>query len=352
MAELSFIIKRNGEKQLFDSDRIFTAINKAFISETINDSEKVLSLTKEVVELTDMIQNERSNYVSVEEVQDLVEQTLMNHGLHKIARSYIIYRDRQKYVREEETLIKVKENQLTIRLENDETIIYNPESIESKLIDLTDGLEKVSISELVENITKQVYDNIPIEEVNQIILNSTREKIEQHYQYSSLASRLTLEQLYNDVLNTSLKKDNFIQNYQAKFKDYINEGIKLELLNDELADFDLEKMSTHIKPNRDLLFHYLGIQILVDRYFIQNRDFKTIELPQWFWLRVSMGLALKEKNKEEKAIEFYNVLSKMDLVSSTPTLFNSGTRFSQMSSCYLNISEDSLEGIFKLFSDN
>ena len=135
MAELSFIIKRNGEKQLFDSDRIFNAINKAFISESINDSDKVLSLTKEVIELTDMIQNERSNYVSVEEVQDLVEQTLMNHGLHKIARCYIIYRDKQKNVRQEETLIKVKENQLSIKLSETESITYNPEPFVPFILD-------------------------------------------------------------------------------------------------------------------------------------------------------------------------------------------------------------------------
>ncbi len=299
-----------------------------------------------------MFQNDRSNYITVEEVQDLVEQTLMNHGLHKIARNYILYRDKQKSEREEKTLTKVKENQLNIKVNESETIIYNPSQIEEKLTSLSEDLSKISVSELVDNITKQVYDNIPLEEVNQIILNATREKIEQHYEYSSLASRITLDQLYNSILKSSYTKDDFEKKYQDEFKSYIKTGIELELLNEKLSEFDLDKIISHINPKRDLLFHYLGIQILVDRYFIKNREFQTIELPQWFWLRVSMGLALKEKNKEEKTIEFYNVLSKMDLVSSTPTLFNSGTRFSQMSSCYLNLAEDSLEGIFKLFSDN
>ncbi|MBT5856675.1 ribonucleoside-diphosphate reductase subunit alpha, partial [bacterium] len=169
-----------------------------------------------------------------------------------------------------------------------------------------------------------------------------------------LASRLLINDLYKNILDAAMNTSGLETSYESKFKGYLQKGIELDILNKELLNFDLDKISAALDPKRDLLFKYLGAQILSDRYFLRDRSKERVifELPQWFWMRVSMGLALKEENKEERAIEFYNVLSKMDLVSSTPTLFNSGTNHSQMSSCYINIADDSLDGIFKLFSDN
>ncbi|RAP29015.1 ribonucleoside-diphosphate reductase subunit alpha [Candidatus Marinamargulisbacteria bacterium SCGC AG-414-C22] len=352
MSKLIEIIKRNGEKQHFDQDRIFNAITKAFMSENIIDEETVHYLTNTVVEMTEMLQETRTSAISVEEVQDFVEQALMAQGLHKIARNYILYRDRHTQARQEKTLEQVKENQLRIKINDTDTTIYNPSIIEEHLRKLSEDLYKISITDMIEAITKQVYDLIPEEELFQLILGAARERIELHYEYSSLASRITLDKLYSRILGKTLKQEGYKSEYQDQFANYLQQGIDLELLNPELATFDLSKIIPHLNPDRDLLFHYLGTQILTDRYFIKNRDLEVIELPQWFWLRVSMGLALKEPEKELRTVEFYNVLSQMDLVSSTPTLFNSGTRFSQMSSCYLNIAEDSLDGIFKLFADN
>lgn len=350
------IIKRNGEKKEFDSHRIYRAVEKAFQSENINDPEKVLSIVNLATSSIQALYRHKMQDVTVEEVQDIVEKELMIQGFHGIAKNYILYREQQSRIRQEETFIKVQEKTLKVKVSDTEEIVYNPKSIEDYVRRLSFDLYKVTITEMIESITKQIYDGIPQSELDQLVLGAARERIETHYQYSNLSSRIILDRLYTRVLGVGIAHDDQESAYQSKFEGYIAQGVELELLNPELKSYDFDVLSQAIDFKRDYLFHFLGTQILVDRYFIRNRDTKptVIELPQWFWMRVAMGLALKEpaEVRNDKAIEFYNVLSKMDLVSSTPTLFNSGTRFSQMSSCYLNTSEDSLEGIFKLFSDN
>ncbi|MBH37948.1 ribonucleoside-diphosphate reductase subunit alpha [bacterium] len=353
---ITHIIKRNGEKKTFDQHRIYKAIEKAFQSENINNPETVMAIMNASLSSIDVLHGKQHKDITVEEVQDIVEKELMMQGYHSIARSYILYREQQSRLRQEKTFIKVQEKTLKVKVSDTEFIVYNPKTVEDYLRRLSFGLYKVSISEMIDAITKQIYDEIPQLELDQLILGAARERIETHYQYSSLSSRIILDRLYTSILGAGLETDSHKLNYQEQFETYIKQGISFELLNPELVSYDFQKLSKAIDYKRDYLFHFLGIQILVDRYFIRNRDLKSsvIELPQWFWMRVSMGLALKEDEsiRNEKAIEFYHVLSNMDLVSSTPTLFNSGTRFSQMSSCYLNTSDDSLEGIFKLFSDN
>ncbi len=350
------ILKRNGETQIFDPERINIAIQKAFQSENLNNQEEVDSLTYTVVEMIGVAQTERKAIVSVEEVQDFVEQALMAQGYHKVARNYILYRERHSLARQEETFQKVKDKALYVKISETDSVVYNPRLIEKQLRRIGQDLYKISITDIIDSVTKQIYDEIPQEELDLLVLGATRERIEKHYQYSTLASRVVVDKLYQSILETGMSEKPLESSYQSKFESYIAKGISLDLLDPRLATFDFDKISKALKPERDLTFHYLGIQILMDRYLIKNRDIKQriIELPQWFWMRVAMGLALKEnpEQREHYAIEFYHVLSGMDLVSSTPTLFNSGTNFSQMSSCYLNLSEDSLDGIFKLYADN
>ncbi len=235
-----------------------------------------------------------------------------------------------------------------------ETVIFNPSAIEEQLRLLAPDLIRVSITEMVEAVTRQIYDRIPSHEIDILVLSAARERIEKHYEYSYLAARLCVNKLYSDILSEPMNGPQLQDKYKNGFVQYIHKGIELDLLNPELAGYDLEKLGTFLVPDRDKLFMYLGVQILSDRYLLRDRSSgrHVYELPQWFWMRVAMGLAYKEVNKEERAIEFYNTLSKLDVVSSTPTLFNSGTRHSQMSSCYLNIVGDSLHDIFKLYSDN
>ncbi|RAP28176.1 ribonucleoside-diphosphate reductase subunit alpha [Candidatus Marinamargulisbacteria bacterium SCGC AG-343-D04] len=353
------MIKRNGEKKEFDFQRIYNAIEKAFQSEDINNSDIVNSVTHYVMDMITIVVSENgqeaSSSITVEQVQDFVEQALMSQGFHKVARNYILYREKHAVARQEKTIQQVQEKKITVKVSDIESIVFDPENIEKKFRRLSHDLYKVNISKMIDAITKQVYDGIPQHELDQLVLGAVRDRIEIHYQYSSLASRIVIDQLYSQILNQGMALEGLEDAYRQGFSDYIGKGVELELLNPELQLFDLKKLADGLIIKNDLLFHYLGTQILVDRYFVKNRAFKqsTIELPQWFWMRVAMGLALKEKDqREERVLEFYEVLSNMDLVSSTPTLFNSGTCFSQMSSCYLNTTEDSLEGIFKLYADN
>jgi ribonucleoside-diphosphate reductase alpha chain len=354
--DIKYIIKRDGVKLPFDSRRILSALDSAFQSTNINNSDLLLSLTNQIIDQIYDLQVKGNKIVTIEEVQDIVEKNLMSNGFHKVARNYILYREKQSQARQEETIKKVQEHQLKIKVSDTEITYFDPENIEQYLRRLSTGLYKISIQSLIDNIQKQIYDNIPIEELELLILAAAREHIEKHYEYSKLAARINIDNLYQDILKVGLFETNLEKTYQNNFESYIKTGIDLELLHPGLSEFNFKKINAAINPKNDLLFHYLGVQILTDRYFIRNREkvAEVIELPQWFWMRVAMGLSLKEKkeDKEKYAIEFYNILSKMDLVSSTPTLFNSGTQFSQMSSCYLNTTEDSLDSIFKLFSDN
>ena len=352
MRTLESIITRNGQPVPFDEKRIFIAIEKAFLSENITNPEQISSLTHQVV--TTLDRASESGPVSVELVQDTVEEILMSSNLHKVAKNYILYRQAHTQKRQERVLTSIKDKTLEVKVSETETIIFNPASIEENLRQLTPDLMRVSIAELVEAVTKQIYNRIPQKEIDTLVLSAARDRIELHYEYAFLASRISLNNLYLSIVGDRFNSDTIEQSYRINFADFINKGVALDMLNPELATFDMEKISAAIEPDRDKLFLYLGTQIVMDRYLLRDRTtaHTIYELPQWFWMRVAMGLSIKEDNREERAIEFYGILSKLDLVSSTPTLFNSGTTHSQMSSCYLNIADDSLDGIFKLYSDN
>jgi ribonucleoside-diphosphate reductase alpha chain len=349
---ITYISKRNGHKQSFDPERIYIAIEKAFLSENNSDTYSVQQVTEEVIKEAEKRFSEET--VSVEHIQDIVEEILMSNGFHKIAKNYILYREAHKKQRQDQILTKIEEKNLYVKVNDSETVTFDATVIENRLRHIASDLKRVSIIELVEAVTRQVYDNITQKEIDLLVLSTARDRIEKHYEYAYLASRITLNDLYKKLLSDRFNSETLVHSYQTNFSRYIQEGISYEMINSELGNFDLEKLANALVPSRDGLFLYLGTQILCDRYLLRDRtkEKNIYELPQWFWMRVAMGLALKEENKEEKAIEFYTVLSKMDLVSSTPTLFNSGTNHSQMSSCYLNLAEDSLEGIFKLYKDN
>lgn len=351
------IIKRNGTSVPFDTVRILNAIHKAFLSDNISDMETVQVLTEDVLQtLIAQQQSEQPPVLTVEVVQDTVEEILMLRGHHKIARKYIVYRENHKQQRQQEVQSKIQEKSLMVTLYNGETIPFDAVVIEERLRLLTPDLLRVSISEMVQSVIRQVYDGIPQKEIDLLVLGAARERIEQHYEYAFLASRIAINFLYKKILGEFMNTASADSAYRGRFAAYLQKGVELELLNPALLGFNFATLAAALQPERDKLFMYQGAQILIDRYLIQDRSDSrnSIELPQWFWMRVSMGLALKEKAEEREvwAIAFYNVLSNMDLISSTPTLFNSGTLHSQMSSCYLNIADDSLSGIFKLFSDN
>ena len=346
------IIKRNGSVVPFERKHIFSALEKAFYSENITDLVLVANLADQVV-------NEVSNRADlsqplhVEVVQDIVEEILMKNGHYKVAKSYIIYRETHQKVREEKTIEEIKDGKLTLSTDV-ASEVFDPVYIEKRLHLLSFQLQKIDVSAICQSVIKQVYKGITKDDLNKIVLNSIREKIEKHPDYSLLSSRYALDLLSKKIIDSHITDADYQNKYSHAFSSYIRKGVKLEMLNQDFLTFDLDELSQAIAAKNDLKFKYLGIQIVQDRYLLRDRSTsrEVYELPQWFWMRVAMGLALKEEQREKRAIEFYNVLSSMDFVSSTPTLFNSGTLHSQMSSCYINITDDSLKGIFKLFSDN
>lgn len=208
-----------------------------------------------------------------------------------------------------------------------------------------EGIEDVSASEIVLDAQLQLFDKITTKEIDQALIFSAREKIEKEPNYSHAAAGLLLNCLYKEVFKEGVDSDTFKLQYRKSFIQNTKKLVKDNRLDKRLLDFDLSKLSESLKIRRDKKLKYLGVQILYDRYFIRQDD-KIMETPQSFWMRVSMGLAINEEDKNEKAIEFYNLLSQLLYTSSTPTLFNSGTTHSQLSSCYLNTFDDSIDGIF------
>jgi len=208
-----------------------------------------------------------------------------------------------------------------------------------------EGIEDVSASEIVLDAQLQLFDKITTREIDQALILSAREKIEKEPNYSNAAAQLLLNTLYKEVFKEGVDSDTFKLQYRKSFIQNIKKLVKVNRLDPKLMEFDLIMLSEKLKIRRDNNFKYLGIQILYDRYFVRNED-KIMEAPQCFWMRVAMGLAINEKDKNEKAIEFYNLISSMLYTPSTPTLFNSGTNHSQLSSCYLNTFDDSIDGIF------
>lgn len=350
---ISKIKKRDGREVPFESEKIKSAIRKAFIGQGIHHEGIYENLTNEVITLVvEKYSVERTP--TVEEIQDLVETVLILNRYTKVAKAYILYRAEHERLRKEKTLDQIKEEKLFIIDKNGERIPFRTEQIQEDLRKLSEDLNKISVNELVSDISKSTYDNMPINELKSLIISVTKAYISKHYEYSRLSSRLVLDDLYDGIINTRLFSDNLQNRYQEEFRNYISKGVEEEMLNPELKNFDLRKIAEALESGRDLDFYYLGMQTLYDRYLIKEREppRKTYELPQWMWMRVAMGLSLNEDNREDRAIEFYNTLSQFYVISSTPTLFNSGTLTPQMSSCFLNTVEDSMTGIFKNYADN
>ena len=345
-------IKRNGQQVPFESEKIKHAIVKAFLANGNQNTGVGDSLTKEVVAIINGAYP-APLIPKVEEIQDVVECVLIKNNHLAVARAYIVYRERHKELRQEKILSEIREHKLNVTQADGTTAPFDERAIADKLSKLSFGLNKISVDTIVAEVCKTVFNGIPKKEVHHLILNAIKGQVEDHYQYGLLASRYLLNKLYRLNLKTSLWEDNLPEMYQSKFADYVKKGIELGLLNPALANFDLSKLASALNNTRDLEFHFLGMQTLADRYLLRDRaeTRQIFELPQWMWMRVAMGLALKEQDKEKWAIEFYNTLSQLLVVTSTPTLFNSGTTHSQMSSCYVNVVEDSMTGIFKTFGD-
>ncbi len=354
------VIRRNGAVVGFEPGKISVAITKAFLA--INGSqgaasarirELVARFTETVVNALQRRQPQGGTF-HIEDIQDQVELALMRSGEHDVARAYVLYREERSRARALEKATrdsKVAEPVLRV-VERGEHRSLDLEALKRLLASACIGLEGAASSDpILEATLRDLYDGVPMEEVRKSAILAARALIEKDPAYSYVTARLLLHTIRLEVLGEEVGQQEMDTRYAVYFPQFIERGIEAELLVPELAKFDLERLGAALDARRDLKFGYLGLQTLYDRYFLHVGG-RRIELPQAFYMRVAMGLALNEKDREARAIEFYDTLSTFDFMSSTPTLFNSGTLRSQLSSCYLTTVSDDLEGIYDAIKEN
>ena len=357
------VIRRNNEATKFDGIKITIAITKAFLaveggtaasSHRIHD--KVEILTEEAI--NNLTRRMINNTIHIEDIQDQVELALMRSGEHKVARAYILYREQRIKERAKATSKKAPLGFKAIKaIKPDGSSVQVDQKAMIELVkEACENLEYVDANTIIKDTLSNLFDGVKIADVSKTLILSTRNLIVSEPNYSLVTARLLLDTLRQEALSLLkiplVKTQSQMSNkYKTYFKKYLKHAIESELLDPRLNEFDIDKITSAIKPQRDLNFTYLGLQNLYDRYFIQDNGIR-FELPQAFFMRVAMGLAINEIDRESKSIEFYNLLSSFDFMSSTPTLFNSATLRPQLSSCYLTTVPDHLDGIFSAIKDN
>lgn len=354
------IIRRNGAVVAFEPNKISVALTKAFIAvsggqgaASVRVREVVANLTQDVVNALLRRQSESGTF-HIEDIQDQVELALMRSGEHDVARAYVLYREdrtRERARLKEEAAADAPVDVLHV-LDNGRKVPLDIARLTALIESSCAGLgDAVNASLILKATLKDLYEDVPLEEVHKSTVLSARALIEKDPAYGYVTSRLLLNNIRLEVLGEEVTSQEMNARYKEYFPTFIKRGIAEGLLDEKLAQFDLPRMAAILDADRDLQFDYLGLQTLYDRYFLHVKE-QRIELPQAFFMRVAMGLALNEIDREARAIEFYNVLSSFDFMSSTPTLFNSGTCRSQLSSCYLTTVPDNLDGIYEAIKEN
>ncbi|MFC3625170.1 ribonucleoside-diphosphate reductase subunit alpha [Vogesella amnigena] len=349
-------IRRNGAVVAFEPVKISIAMTKAFLAvlgaESVNSAsirDKVAQLTEGVVNAL-MRRKPEGGAIHIEDIQDQVELSMMRAGEHDVARAYVLYREQRSQERASrgEALHQI---QINVVRKDGRKLPLDIAKLRGTIEAACVGLANTDVDAILSETLKNIYDGVSEEEVNKSAILAARALIEQDPAYDYVTARLLLGNIRLEILGEAISQAEMDTHYPLYFPDFIKKGIAAELLDEKLGEFDLKKLGAALKPERDLQFGYLGLQTLYDRYFL-HVDGTRIEMPQAFYMRVAMGLALNEVSREERAIEFYNVLSSFDFMSSTPTLFNSGTRRSQLSSCYLTTIADDLDGIYEGIKEN
>ncbi len=355
--------KRDGRITSFESTRVEHAIEKAFRAEIgIADEQPIEpALRQQISEITTNVVNQIENRpfsrdgVDVETIQDAVEIQLMRHGHFSVARRYILYREQHaklRALRAAEADGSLQAPRIHVKQENGEKQPFDATRMRRRIYSAVRGLEQnCSAEELVEETYRTLYDGITPQEIYRAMILASRSRIERDPDYDTVAARLMLMVIYNEALGHIHPNEDLAEVCQRQFEDYINVGIESKRLSEKLREYDLTKIAAALRPERDAAFPYLGLQTIYDRYLLHVEG-RRIETPQYFWMRVAMGLAWNEDDKEARAIEFYNILSSFRFTSATPTLFNAGTLHPQLSSCYLSTVMDDLEHIFKVVGDN
>ncbi|VUD52569.1 Ribonucleoside-diphosphate reductase 1 subunit alpha [Thalassocella blandensis] len=357
------VIKRNGKVVPYDNDKIAIAMTKAFLAVEGGTAAASSRIHELVANLTSQITSTfkrrmpSGGTIHIEEIQDQVELTLMRTGEHKVARDYVIYRaERAKLRQVNVPQVNIDFPEIQVTNANGELEALDVERLKTIVAEACHELTGVDGEAILKEAMRNLYDGVSLLDVNTSLVMSARTLVEKEPNYTYATARLLMDKLRSEALSFLNISDSATQGemtlyYPKALREYLVRGVDLELISPDLLDFDLEMLGQAILPERDLQFTYLGLQTLYDRYFIHSKEVR-IELPQVFFMRVAMGLALNEAEKNERAIEFYRLLSSFDYMSSTPTLFNSGTLRPQLSSCYLTNVPDDLFGIYGAMQDN
>jgi ribonucleoside-diphosphate reductase alpha chain len=353
------ILRRNGSVVSFEPAKIAVALTKAFLAVSGGQGAASARVRELVEQLTQQVVGALTRgkpsggMFHIEDVQDHVELALMRSGEHEVARAYVLYRERrtQERASERESIKAATATALHV-IDNGERVVLNESELRSIIASAGEGFGQEVDGELVFRETlKNLYDGIPCEEVYKSAILVSRSLIEKDPAYNQVTARLLMHTIRREILGKNVLQAEMSAEYLEYFPQFIKRGIEGGLLDKKLGQFDLKRMSAGLKAERDMQFTYLGLQTLFDRYFL-HIDEQRIELPQAFFMRVAMGLALNEVDREARALEFYELLSSFDFMSSTPTLFNSGTLHSQLSSCYLTTVDDDLDGIYEAIKEN
>ena len=352
------IIRRNGAVVAFEPGKIAVAMMKAFLAVHGTQGAASASVRETVDELTQAVvrallrSRPAGGTFHIEDVQDQVELGLMRGSHHEVARAYVLYRERRAQERARQTASAQPAALVLHVLQKGELVPLDQPALEALLNQACANLDPaVQSAPILAETLRNLYDGVPVEEVYKAAILAARTLIEREPDYSHATARLLLHTIAAEVLGEAISLPALAGRYADYFPTFIRQGVAGELLDERLLQFDLARLGAALQPERDLRFDYLGLQTLYDRYFLHLGK-RRIELPQAFFMRVAMGLALNEIDREARAIEFYEVLSSFDFMSSTPTLFNSGTRRPQLSSCYLTTVPDELDGIYESIKEN
>ena len=359
------IIRRNGSVVAFEPSKIAIAVTKAFLAVNGGQGAASARVREQVEQLTHAVvrallrSRPNGGTFHIEDIQDQVELALMRSGEHNVARAYVLYREKRNQERasqqvatpETQTAAQQAESGITV-LDNGVSKPLDMAALRTVIQAACEGLgNAIDAAPIITETIKNLYDGVPMAQVYDSAILASRTLIEKDPAYSQVTARILMHVIRKEILGREVLQGNMQAEYGSYFPKYINEGIGAELLDPRMREFDLARLASALNADRDLQFNYLGLQTLYDRYFLHIED-RRIEMPQAFFMRVAMGLALNELDREARAIEFYEVLSTFDFMSSTPTLFNSATTRPQLSSCYLTTVADDLDGIYEALKEN
>jgi ribonucleoside-diphosphate reductase alpha chain len=352
------IIRRNGAVVSFEPNKIAVALMKAFLAVHGTQGAASASVRETVDRLTESVvrallrSRPGGGTFHIEDVQDHVELGLMRSGHHEVARAYVLYRERRSQERARQATPATQKAPELHVIDGGQRVPLDQGALRTLIESACEGLgQEVGAEPILAETRRNLYDGVPMDEVYKAAILAARTLIEKDPGYTRATARLLLHTIRREILGGEVMPAEMHQRYAEYFPQFIKKGVQAELLDEKLMQYDLARLGAALKAERDLQFDYLGLQTLYDRYFL-HIDEQRIEMPQAFFMRVAMGLALNEIDREARAIEFYDVLSSFDFMSSTPTLFNSGTRRSQLSSCYLTTVADDLDGIYEALKEN